>query len=75
MELILRSDDKNSIAKIINLAKKLNVLVEERGKDSEDIETLKKRILNFKASGPSSFGDAAQWEREQRRDRDLPFSR
>ena len=35
---------------------------------------LKNRILNFKATGSSSFGDAAEWEQHQRSDRVLPFS-
>jgi len=77
MELILRTDDKSSIAKIIALADELDVFVEQRGKtidDTSDKESLKKWLLNFKASGASSFGDAAEWERNEREDRDLPFS-
>jgi len=59
MELILKTNNENSIAKIIALAKKLDVTVEQRGKAVENKsnkEELKNRILNFKASGPSSFG-------------------
>ncbi len=58
MELILKTNNESSISKIIALAKKLNVTVEQRGKEIEDNsekEELKKRILNFKAQGPSSF--------------------
>ena len=68
MELILRSNNQQSIAKILALAKKLNVVVEQKDIDNEVVatETLKNQILNFKAQGPSPFGDAAQWEREQR---------
>ncbi len=75
MELIIRSNDEDSIAEIITLAKKLNVVVEKRGMETEDRETIKQRLLNFKAKGPSSFGDALEWQIETRKDRDLPFSK
>lgn len=77
MELILKSNNENSIAKIIALAKKLNVAIEQREKVVEsknEKEDLKKRILSFKAHNASSFGDAAEWQRDDRNDRDLPFS-
>jgi hypothetical protein len=77
MELILKTNNENSIAKIIELAKKLNVAIEQRDKvveDKKDKESLKNRILNFKANGPSSFGDAAEWQRNERNDREFPFS-
>jgi len=77
MELILKTNNKNSIARIMALASELNVAVEQRGKIAEDKnnnEEFKKWLLNFKASGPSSFGDAAEWERHEREDRELPFS-
>lgn len=76
MELILKSNNEEKIAKVLALAKKLNIIVERKdtviGKN--DRETLKHRILSFKDDGPSPFGDAAQWERKQRADRELPFS-
>lgn len=76
MELILKSNNKQSIAKIIALAKKLNVIVEEKNTNAEGLtrEELKERILNFKATSESSFGDPVEWQRVQREDRDLPFS-
>ncbi|QEC75800.1 hypothetical protein [Mucilaginibacter ginsenosidivorax] len=76
MELILKSNNEQSIAKIIALAKKLNVVVEKKDADSNsnDKAAIKERILNFKASKPSPFGDAVAWQNEQREDRDLPFS-
>ena len=75
MELILKSGNEQSIAKILALAKKLHVIVEQRGVSTNDSnrETLKKRILNFKSDTPSPFGDAAVWEREERADRELPL--
>ena len=76
MELILKTNNESSIAKIIALAKKLNVTIEQRGKVIEsEKEELGKRILNFKTNETSSFGDAAEWQRNERQDRDLPFSK
>jgi len=79
MELILKTNNEKSISKIIALAKKLDVSIEQRGKlveDKNEKDEIIKRILKFKAaSNPPSFGDAAEWERNQREDRDLPFSK
>ena len=78
MELILTTDSENSIAKIIALAKSLNVSVEQRRgevKTKKETEQLVNSILNFNAKGDSSFGDAAEWQRNERDDRDLPFSK
>ena len=77
MELILKSDNESKLAKVIALAKKLNISIEQRNESSQNIaqnQELINHILHFKAKGPSSFGDAASWEREQREDRHLPFS-
>ncbi len=72
MELILTTNNKTSIEKIKALANELDVAIEERGeiKEKKNKEEFKKFILEFKASGPSSFGDAAEWERREREDRD-----
>ncbi|SHN28513.1 hypothetical protein [Mucilaginibacter sp. OK098] len=76
MELILKTNNESSIAKIIALAKKLNITIEQRGKVVEsEKEELGKRILNFKAKETSSFGDAVEWQRNERQDRNLPFSK
>jgi len=74
MELILKSDNEQSMAKILTLAKKLNVFVEKNDVDDSERKAIKDRILNFKAKNDSPFGDAAAWEREQRGDRNLPLS-
>jgi len=76
MELILKSNNQESLAKIMTLAKKLNVVIEKKDADSQDTtkDALKNRILNFKAKGVSSFGEADRWERDQREDRYLPLS-
>ncbi len=77
MEIILKTNNEHSIAKIIALAKKLNIPVEQRKKtklDDDEIENLKQRILSFKANSPTSFPDAAEWEKTVRAERELPFS-
>ena len=76
MELILKSNNEQSIAKIIALAKKLDIAVEEKAiKTAQEAkEEVKSRILNFKANSPSSFGNIDDWQRETREDRNLPFS-
>lgn len=76
MELILKSDNKTNLKKIIALAKKLHISIEQRDTDletSDQKEILKKRILNFKAEKSNSFGDANDWQRDQRDDRELPI--
>lgn len=77
MELTLKSNNQESIAKIIALAKKLNVMIEQNGAELGDIQkdALKNQILNFKAKEESSFGDAAEWQKRQREDRYLPITR
>jgi len=70
MEIILKTDNENSIAKIIALAEKLNVAVVQispKKLDKNEKEALKNQILNFEATTPSSFGDATEWERNERR--------
>jgi len=51
--------------------KKRNKLIEDKIKKEETI----KRVLDFQTNGRSSFGDAAEWERNEREDRELPFSK
>ncbi|RBQ05481.1 hypothetical protein [Pedobacter miscanthi] len=75
MELTLKSNNQESLAKIIALAKKLNIMIEQNGAELGDSQkdALKKQILDFKAKEKSSFGDAAEWEKNQREDRNLPL--
>jgi hypothetical protein len=47
------------------------VAVEQRGKETDndiDRKDLKNRILNFNAQDTSSFGDASEWQRDERND-------
>jgi hypothetical protein len=64
MEIILKTDSAFKVAKVMALAKEI---------DNDNKEALKKRILHFQKESQSSFGDPAEWERNQRRDRTLPF--
>ena len=76
MELILKSNDEASIAKIISLANELHVVIEKLGTEprtGEEKEILRNRLLNFKATGPSLIEDPVKWQQEQRKDNDLPF--
>jgi len=76
MELIVKSNNEQSIAKIVALARKLKVSVEKRAvtADEGQRDTVKNRILNFKAKGRHPFGDAVEWQKQEREDRNLPFS-
>ena len=75
MELIVKSNNEQSIAKVIALARKLNMSVERKNTVADESReaVLKDRILNFKGKGINPFGDAGEWERKEREDRNLPF--
>lgn len=67
MELILKSNDETSIAKVIELAESLRMDIEIKELKIEansEREAAKARILNFKSTTPSSFGDASKWQEE-----------
>lgn len=76
MELILKSNNKENLERIIALAKMLNVVIEKKPGNFEKTANvnLRNRILNFKSEFPTSFGDASEWEKRQRTDREMPFS-
>lgn len=75
MELVLKFNSNQQPVKMVVSAKKLNTLSEKRntGKKALSRKDLRERILNFKAAVSSDFGDAAEWEKAQRVDRELPF--
>lgn len=78
MELVLKTDSMDKLARIITLAKKLNVTVEQRDQSVAEMpprDELVARILSFSSETTSSFGDAATWQRNQRNDRDLSITR
>jgi hypothetical protein len=72
MELILKFSSKQKPVKITALTRKLNTL-RNAGKKGLSRNDLRERILNFKAVVSSAFGDAAEWEKAQRLDRELLF--
>ncbi len=62
---------------ILSLVRRLNIPFQQKEKKVEveksEREKAIERIRNFKASGPSSFGDALEWQIKEREDRQLPF--
>ncbi|MVZ62482.1 hypothetical protein [Sphingobacterium humi] len=74
MEVILKSDNEEKIAKILALAKKLNIDFEKK-ESGIDKKAIKQKILNYKSDSKLPFGDAAEWERNIREDRELPFKK
>lgn len=63
---------------ILSLARRLNIPfqhTEKRVVEKSEREKRRERILNFKATGPSSFGDALEWQIKEREDRPLPLVR
>ena len=78
MELVLRSNNRIKLEKVIAFAKKLNVSVEEKRPETatssvQEREALLNRVLGFKAGSDSSFGDALEWQQANREDRQLPL--
>ncbi len=64
MELVLKTDSVDKLARIITLAKKLNVTVEQRDPAVAEMpsrDELVARILSFNSGTTSSFGDATTW--------------
>ncbi len=79
MTLQLEISDPQDAELILNLVRRLNIPFKQRAvsipSNSEDDERKERRerILNFKATHPSSFGDALEWQIKEREDRVLPF--
>jgi len=63
---------------ILGLAKRLNIPFKQSAKkvvaEKSEREKAMERIRNFKAQTTSSFGDALEWQRNEREDRPLPFN-
>ncbi len=76
MILQLEISDPQDAELILSLAKRLNIRfkqLEQKPVTDEEREKAIERILNFKATTPSSFGDALEWQINERKDRALPF--
>jgi hypothetical protein len=71
MLIQLEVNNIQDIELILNLARRLNIPFRQIANTPEaanDDERAKRvqRILNFKASKPSAFGDALEWQRNER---------
>jgi hypothetical protein len=77
MTLHLEISDPKDAELILNLVKRLNIPFSQAKSPSPVNKTEQQkrrdRILNFKATKPSSFGDALEWQLKEREDRKLPF--
>ena len=61
---------------ILTLVRRLNIPFKQADKKTvakTEREKAIERIRNFKATEPSSFGDALEWQIKEREDRYLPF--
>ena len=76
MILQLEISDPQDAELILTLVQRLNIPFSQRRQKSltdKEREKVIERIRNFKATAPSSFGDALEWQIKEREDRDLPF--
>ncbi len=76
MTLQLEITNPEDAELILGLARRLNIpfkRTEKKAVEKTEREKRRERILNFKAKGPSSFGDALEWQIKEREDRPLPF--
>ena len=77
MILQLEISNPQDIELILNLARRLNIpfsQTREKLLVKTEREKAIERIRNFKATAPSSFGDALEWQIQEREDRYLPFN-
>lgn len=77
MILQLEISNPQDIELILNLARRLNIpfsQTREKVLVKTEREKAIERIRNFKATAPSSFGDALEWQIKEREDRYLPFN-
>lgn len=77
MILQLEISNPQDIELILNLARRLNIpfsQTREKLLVKTEREKAIERIRNFKATAPSSFGDALEWQIKEREDRYLPFN-
>ena len=78
MLIELEVNNDHDIELILNLARRLRIPYRQTTaateKKSVDQTERIQRILMFRQSKPSSFGDASEWQRKERKDRDMPFS-
>ncbi|MBC7776711.1 MAG: hypothetical protein H7246_14855 [Phycisphaerae bacterium] len=76
MTLQLEISNPQDAELILNLIRRLNIPFKqtlEKAVAKTEREKAIERIRNFKATEPSSFGDALEWQIKEREDRYLPF--
>ncbi len=76
MTLQLEITNPQDAELILSLVRRLNIpfkKTEKKAAEKREREKRRERIINFKAEGPSSFGDALEWQIKEREDRPLPF--
>ena len=76
MTLQLEISNPQDAELILNLIRRLNIpfkQTKEKIVAKTEREKAIERIRNFKATEPSSFGDALEWQIKEREDRHLPF--
>jgi len=76
MTLQLEINNPQDAELILTLIRRLNIPFKQSPKKTAtktEREKAIERIRNFKATEPSSFGDALEWQLKEREDRYLPF--
>ena len=76
MTLQLEISNPQDAELILNLVRRLDIpfkQTREKAVAKTEREKAIERIRNFKATEPSSFGDALEWQIKEREDRYLPF--
>ncbi len=72
-ELVLKIEDQNDLHLLLNLVKRLGISVQQKTITTEKTELEKLQAIIKKGVPHSSFGDAAEYQREVRQDRKLPY--
>ena len=72
-QLILDVKDSNDLQLLLNLVKRLGISVKQKTIATEKTELEKLQAIIDKGVPHSSFGDAAEYQREIRKDRKLPY--
>ncbi len=76
MTLQLEISNPQDAELILSLARRLNIPFRQSSQKALTKSAREKaieRLRNFNAAAPSSFGDALEWQIQEREDRSLPF--
>lgn len=72
-ELVLKIENQNDLNLLLNLVKRLGISVQQKTIVTEKTEIKQLQAIIQKGVTHSSFGDAANYQREIRQERKLPF--